>query len=90
MNPITPTRNFFGILSTKACPARGYVLVQRDLGPTEIARLERDLRRLSAGIVRVSAAYVDFDVPLSRTMSVALFELSQRLELPMTLSVPPL
>lgn len=69
---------------------RGYVLVQRDLGPTEVARLEQDLRRLSAGIVRVSTVFVDFDVPLSRAMSVALFELSQKLELPMTLSVPPL
>jgi len=33
---------------------------------------------------------VDFDVPLSRAMSVALFNLSQKLEVPMTLRVPPL
>lgn len=69
---------------------RAYVLVQRDLGPTEIARLEEDLRRLSAGIGKATAALVDFEVPLSRSMSVALFDLSQQLELPMTISVPPL
>ncbi len=69
---------------------RGYVLVQRDLGATELTRLEEDLRRLSAGIGTATAVFVDFDVPLSRAMSVALFELSQKLELPMTLSVPPL
>ncbi len=33
---------------------------------------------------------IDFEVPLSRSMSVALFDLSQHLELPMTISVPPL
>jgi len=69
---------------------RAYVRVQRDLGPTEIARLEEDLRRLSAGIGKATAALVDFEVPLSRSMSVALFDLSQQLELPMTISVPPL
>lgn len=69
---------------------RGYVLLQRDLGPTEIIRLEEDLRRLSAGVGTATAVFVDFDIPLSRGMSVALYELSQKLELPMTLSVPPL
>jgi len=69
---------------------RANVLVQRDLGSTEIARLEEDLRRLSAGIGTATAVFVDFDVPLSRAMSVVLFDLSQKLELPMTLSVPPL
>ncbi|MBA4181313.1 MAG: hypothetical protein C0506_12045 [Anaerolinea sp.] len=69
---------------------RGYVLIQRDLGPTEIARLAEDLRRLSAGIGTAAAVLVEFEVPLSRSMSVALFDLSQKLELPMTLSVPPL
>lgn len=70
--------------------SRAYVLVQRDLGPTELARLEEDLRRLSAGIGRATAALIEFEVPLSRSMSAALFETSQKLELPMTLSVPPL
>lgn len=69
---------------------RAYVLVQRDLGPTEIQRLESDLRRLSGGIGQAVSALVDFEVPLSRAMSVALFELSQKLELPMELSIPPL
>lgn len=69
---------------------RAYVLIQRDLGPTEIARLEEDLRRLSAGIGKATAGLIDFEVPLSRSMSVALFDLSQQLELTMTLSVPPL
>lgn len=69
---------------------RANVLVQRDLGPTEIGRLEVDLRRLSAGIGTAAAVFVDFAVPLSRDMSLALFDLSQKLELPMTLSVPPL
>jgi hypothetical protein len=66
------------------------VLRQRDLGPTEIARLEEDLRRLSAGVGKATAALIDFEVPLSRSMSVALFDMSQHLELPMTISVPPL
>jgi hypothetical protein len=70
--------------------SRAYVLVQRDLGPTEIARLEEDLRRLSAGIGKATAALIEFDVPLSRSMSATLFDMSQKLELPMTLSVPPL
>lgn len=69
---------------------RAYVLVQRDLGPTEIARLAEDLRRLSASIGGATAVLIDFGAPLSRAMSVALFDLSQKLELPMTLSVPPL
>ena len=69
---------------------RGYVLVQRDLGTTELARLDQDLRRLSAGIGRATAVLVDFHVPLGRSMSVALFDLSQKLELPMTLSEPRL
>lgn len=67
-----------------------YVLVQRDLGPTEIARLEEDLRRLSAGIGTATAALIEFEVPLSRSMSATLFDMSQKIELPMTLSVPPL
>jgi len=70
--------------------SRAYVLVQRDLGPTEIARLEEDLRRLSAGIGKATAALIEFDVPLSRSMSATLFDMSQKLELPMTLSVPSL
>jgi len=69
---------------------RAYVLVQRDLGPTELARLETDLRQLSSGIGTATAALIDLDVPLSRHMARALFDLSQKLELPMTLSVPPL
>ncbi len=52
------------------------------------------LRRTSGGCLRglgtATAVLVDFDVPLSRAMSVALFDLSQKLELPMTLGVPPL
>jgi hypothetical protein len=67
-----------------------YVLIKRDLGPTDLARLEEDLRRLSAGLLQADAALVDLDVPLSRGMSIALARLSDKLELPMTLSVPAL
>ena len=78
----------------RASPAAGgtwaYVLIQRDLGPKELVRLEEDLRLLSASIGNAKAAQIDLDVPLSRRMARALHEISQKLELPMNLSVPPL
>jgi hypothetical protein len=66
------------------------VSLQRDLGPTELARLEEDLHRLCAGLAKVASVQIYLEVPLSRTISTALFDLSQKLELPMKLSVPPL
>jgi hypothetical protein len=61
-----------------------------EVGPTETARLAEDLRLMSAGIGKATTVLVEFDVPLSRSMSLVLFELSQKLELSMTLRLPPL
>ncbi len=84
-------RFHYGYRASPACDGTwAYVWIQRDLGPTELIRLEEDLRLLSASIGNAKAAQIDLDVPLSRRMALALHEISQKLELPMNLSVPPL